>query len=159
MATASFFLLRAQATVILLTARAPTAATGVLRLLVPAARTASTSITAATTRIGITATTPGECAQWQNSSEVKSVKTISSRFLARRFLFNPRHSASFPPPPSTMRVLFLIPVNEEVFVILSEAQRSRRIWQEQRYYHPDYQILHCVQNDKVGVLNDTEGMT
>ena len=30
---------------------------------------------------------------------------------------------------------------------------------EQRYYHPDYQILRYAQNDNVGVLNDTEGMT
>ena len=64
-----------------------------------------------------------------------------------------------------MRVLFLIPVNVGVFVILSGAQRSRRIWQEQRYYHPDYQILRYAQNDKgvqndsVGARNDKEGMT
>ena len=62
------------------------------------------------------------------------------------------------PPPSTMRVLFLIPVNVGVFVILSGAERSRRIWQEQRYYHPDYQILRYAQNDNVGVRNDREGV-
>ena len=58
-----------------------------------------------------------------------------------------------------MRVLFLIPVNVGVFVILSAAQRSRRICREQRYYHPDYQILRYAQNDNVGVRNDKEGMT
>ena len=57
-----------------------------------------------------------------------------------------------------MRVLFLIPVNVGVFVILSGAERSRRIWQEQRYYHPDYQILRYAQNDNVGVRNDREGV-
>ena len=58
-----------------------------------------------------------------------------------------------PRVPFPMRVLFLIPVNEVVFVILSGAQRSRRIWQEQKYYHPDYQILRYAQNDNVGVRN------
>ncbi len=46
-----------------------------------------------------------------------------------------------------------------VQVILSGAQRSRRIWQEQRYYYPNYQILRYAQNDKVGVQNDKEEMT
>ena len=43
-------------------------------------------------------------------------------------------------------------------VILSGAQRSRRVWQEQRYYHPDYQILRYAQNDNVGARNDKVGV-
>ena len=86
MATASFFPLLALATMILLAARAQAATTGVLRLMMPTARTSSTSIVATTTRIGTSAATSARvCAQWQNSSEVKSAKNISLRHNARRW--------------------------------------------------------------------------